>query len=371
LIGVLAVIAILAALLLPALLKQFDKTVADQEKSNMKSFADAFQQYVLHTRVIPDQTTWYVAIASQLGFGTNEILYNVRQQSHLQQRVFLIDPALQLGLASAPTHLPYSQTNFVFSVANCPMLPVNPRIMIVSSLGKALPGTLTSGIFSPGHPEYFADLWNAADGTVPSDLAWSGWTGNAADVVVQRVNLAPLFVHLFLNECSSCNAFYSIDGAAPTNLPTLNPISGYFIQGSVLRLYTNSISPPPPVGVDTQQILARDGSFLFENGVWRGSLSGSLLGSGIMNIGDVVQQFLNATPNVNAQNPSGNAQQKLVVDSMLNYMSNYNVWAIQYNFNNSSLKSYLSSLQSEMMLNIQGLYGSPAYFPTNASSCLQ
>ena len=361
-IGILAVLAILAAVIVPMLVKELDKSVANQEKATLNSLSVALQQSILNTRVIPNETTWYSAVASQLGLGTNDILYNVRQQSHLQPRVFLIDPAQQFGTyAAGPLGLPYSQTNYLTGLTNC-----NARLMIVSSLGRALPNTISNGICSPGHPEFFSNLWNA----VFSDAAWSSWPGNTNDVIVQRINLAPLFVHLFLNKFpNSSTASYNIDGTTTTTVPALG-INGYFIEGSILGLFTNS-----PVGLDTQQVLSRDSSFLFEkgpsdNGVWRGNLSGALLAGGVMNIGDVVQQFLNATPNVNAQNPNGNAQQKLAVDSMLNYISNYNVWAVQYNYNNNGLKSYLTTLQSTMLSSLQGLY-SGTYFPTNPSACLQ
>jgi len=147
-IGILAVLAILAAVIVPMLVKEMDKAVANQERAALNSFSAALQQYILNTRVIPNQTTWYPAVASQLGLGTNDILYNVRQQSHLQSRVFLIDPSQQLGTyASGPIALPYSQTNFLSGLTNC-----NARLMIVSSLGRALPATITNGICSPGHP---------------------------------------------------------------------------------------------------------------------------------------------------------------------------------------------------------------------------
>jgi type II secretory pathway pseudopilin PulG len=367
LIAILAVIAILGAVILPMLIKETDKSVADQEKATLKSLADAFQQYVLATRVIPDQTTWYSAVSSKLGLGTNDILYNVRQQSHQQPRVFLIDPALQVGLGSAPSGLPYSQSNFVASTANSPMMPVNPRLMIVSSLGKALPSAVASGQFGNTSQPYFNDLWTNADGTVPSDAAWAGWTGSPGDVVVQRIDLTPLFVRLWLGNYNSTNSgYYTIDGVDGVTTPTLvNTVDGFFIQGSVLGLYTNANASC----LDTKQILSRNSAFVFENGLWRGSLSGSSMAGGIGLIGDVAQQFLLATPNVNAQNPIGNAQQALVVSYMLSYMSNYNVWASQ-SFNNPGLKTYLQGIQGSMMSSIQGLY-SGAYFPTNPSPCVQ
>jgi type II secretory pathway pseudopilin PulG len=364
-IAVMAVVAILAAILLPVWIKQIDKSVADQEKATLNSLADAFQQYVLSTRVVPDQTTWYAAVASKLGLGTNDVLYNIRQQSHsiTNSRVFLIDPALQLG--SASSGLPYYQTNFLSGTG--PVLPQNPRVMIVSSLGRVLPNTVVSGIFGDTNSNpYFANLWNAADGTVPADTAWSGWAGNQRDVLVQRINLAPLFVRVLMGKFNSIgNAYYCIDGVDGVTTPTLaNSIGGYFIPGSILGLYTNSTA----TSLDTKQILTRDASFLFENGVWRGSLSGSTLSGGIMNIGDLVQQFLLAPPNVNAQN--GNAQQALVVSSMLSYMRNYNVWA-QGSFNDANLKNNLIAIQADMVSKIQGLYKSPANAPANPTPCLQ
>src|SRR6266481_10020726 len=155
LIGVLAVIAILAAVLLPALIRQMDRAVADQETATLQSLADGLRQYVVTTWIIPDETTWYSAVASKLGISTNDVLYNAHQQSHQQSRVFLIDEALQMGWGT--NVLPYYQTNYVTSATNTsPGQPVSPRLMIVSSLGKALPAAVSSGILNAA---YFSNLW--------------------------------------------------------------------------------------------------------------------------------------------------------------------------------------------------------------------
>jgi hypothetical protein len=239
--------------------------------------------------------------------------------------------------------------------------------MIVSSLGSPLPSLVSSGVYTAGNPQYFSNLWNSADGTVPSDSIWNGWTGNSADVIVQRINLAPLFVQVLLfTYASSPAGAYAIDNSSISSVPVLGGAYGYFIQGSVLGLYTNSY----PTNIDTQMILTRNNSFIFDHNVWRGSISGSVLGPGVMNIGDVVMQFLNAPNNVNAANPAGNAQQALVVANMLNYMSNYNVWAFQYGFTNATMKAYLRSIQPGLVSSIQGLYQN-SYFPTNPNPCVQ
>lgn len=365
LIAVLAVIAILSAALLPALLRQLDRAVADQEIATLKSFGAAFEGYVLTTRTIPDQTTWYSAIASKLGVSTNDVLYNPHQQSHQGTRVFLIDGALRVG--NGADALPYYQASY-FSSNSAPTLPTSPRIMIVSSLGKALPGAITSGVLANA---YFSNLWNTADGTIPADAAWVGWTGDPSDVKVQRIDLRRLFVYLLLGNYNSSgygSGYYAIDGVDSTNVPIAVAsvgVNGYVIQNTVLSLYNNG-SVGTPVA---KQILTRDASYVFEQGVWRGSIIGAAL-AGVGNIGDVVDSFMLATPNVRAANTNGNAQQVLAVNGMLTFMSNYNVWAAA-SFPDAS-KASMRSLQESMMTAIQGLYrngGGKDYSPTNPSAC--
>src|SRR5262249_2324222 len=154
---------------------------------------------------------------------------------------------------------------------------------------------------------------------------------------------------------SATNGLYTIDNVPASPIAAFN-VDGYFLQGSVLALYTNN-----PVGMDITQILTRDSSFIYEQGAWRGSLTGATLRGGVLNLGDVVQQFLQAAPNVSGANPTGNMQQVLVVSNMLSYMSNYNVWAIQYNYSNNSLKTYLQGIQGNMMSAIGGIYNGVNY----------
>jgi hypothetical protein len=78
---------------------------------------------------------------------------------------------------------------------------------------------------------------------------------------------------------------------------------------------------------------------------------------------------------VNAANGNGNAQQALVVNDLLTYMSNYNYWAYTDNFSKSSgaykfLAGNNGFEKTTMMSDIQGLYqfnagGGQNYYPTN------
>ena len=345
------------------MVRHTDKLVADQEVATLSSFANGLQQYILTNRKIPDHTTWYSAIATNMGASPNDVLYNVRQQSHAQQRVFLIDPNFQIGTGSSPA-LPYVQTSALWGSAGRPILPVSPRVMIVSSLDKALP--MSAGVFGTSGNGYFADLWNAADGTIPSDSAWSGWSGNPTDVIVQRINLAPLFVHLVLgNYNSSSQGYYTVDPGTGGLTNQVTYVDGYFIRSTILALFNTA----PPSVPDTQLVLNQDSSFVFEQGVWRNNLLAPA-GGGVAAVGDLVQQFMDATPNVNAANPSTNLQQVMVVTNMLSFMTNYIAWSqtTPQPFKKSApVYGTLQTLQVSLVNSLQGLYNNGQ--PANPAAC--
>ena len=80
-----------------------------------------------------------------------------------QARIFLIDPAFQIG-ANAARHgvLPYAPKSEWISSA----LPTSPRLMILSSMFNAVALTnVISGI--PAVTNDFSVIWNTADGNTP------------------------------------------------------------------------------------------------------------------------------------------------------------------------------------------------------------
>src|SRR5437016_4436091 len=139
LVGVLAVIAILAAVAVPALIRQMDRIAGEQESAALKSLGDALQQSILRKRYIPSASDWATNIAAELGADVANVNTN---QARRQRRFFLIDPALSTGNNSSG--LPYNQTNWVSGSVvtnNAGVLvpPLSPRVMILSSIGRALP----------------------------------------------------------------------------------------------------------------------------------------------------------------------------------------------------------------------------------------
>ncbi len=346
-IGVLAIVAVAASIVLPALIRRTDKVVADLESANLQSFGTAFQNNVARTRRIPGLAgnDWATNIALELGLNIADVTNNVRRQP----RLFLLDTNGVAGLLNGPTYAAYLQTNSGTLAPTSSSF--NPRIMIVSSLGKAAPSSLTSG--TPVTSD-FNNLWNW-DGTAakfPTTGVWSGWTGSPYDITVQRINLSSLLVNLWLsyNNAPGRNSlmcYYAIDYSSNplttvTNNGT-NLVHGYFLKNSVLALfYTNTATATPTLVTDSFQILNRDSTFVFDQNRWVNSLGnptnvnvggsggGGSGGPGISNFDftDMVNGFLNSPgPTATSGNLTPSNLQSNVVQSFINYMTAYTNWA--------------------------------------------
>src|SRR5206468_12164910 len=116
-------------------------------------------------------------------------------------RAFLVDTNLVIGGG-----LPYTQGT------NGTARPISARMIIVSSLARALP--IASGVPSATD---FGNIWNAAENTVPAGSPFAGWQGTGEDLRIKKLNLEPLFYQLILvNHSSDTNNVprYSIDNSS-------------------------------------------------------------------------------------------------------------------------------------------------------------
>jgi type II secretory pathway pseudopilin PulG len=350
-VAVIAIIGILAAIILPLLISGKDFQVARDENTTLSVLATAFQDVVRRDAYIPAATNWADTIAVDAAMSMAAITNNPRGQP----RILLIDTA---GWFTNVT-LPYTQM-----VAGNTNLPVNARMIIASSLGVPLPAALTNG---PLNATNFSALWNAAEGTTnfPTTGVWAGWNGRSEDVKLQRIDLDPLFIGLQPLVTYPAPAgplgLYSIGN--DTNLyqaQYLNlsnpPPAAYYLQSTILRLYSDTAH------LDSTQVLNQNGSFFYRDKIWQ-SGGGGAVPTGV-DLSGVVFAFLNAVPNTQAAN--GGDQQRLVVQSMMNYMSNYIAWA-DGGFSDTTLKNYLlNTAQPGMIGTIQDLFQG-SYYPTNAS----
>jgi len=367
-IGVLAVLAVLAAVLAPYFVRPMDKTASDQETATLKAFGDALQQSIVRDRYIPSDADWATNVANEYGVDVLYVTTNPRRQP----RYFLIDPALQVGVNGGG--LPYSQTSAGSVVTNGSGViipPPSPRVMIVSSIGRALPAGFASRVESPAN---FTNIWNAADGTVPTNAPiFSGWPGSGDDLRIQRIDLSPLFVQLQLTKAisSRCCPRYSIDNnnfATATSVSdTLADWPGYFIQNSILYLYNDASHPVPGGGfLDCVQILIRNNAFIYDQNTWRGSIGGEGFLGGL-DIASMVDRYLAAYPNVNAQN--GTNQQAVVVQSMINFMDKYDDWSAAGFPASGSSRTAVQDAQVAMKNAVQGQYIQAGGYSPNPVNC--
>jgi type II secretory pathway pseudopilin PulG len=244
--GVVAVIAVLAAVLAPSVIRRVDRAASTRETAELQAIADSYTQYVLRTKTVPGPNTWASVVASEMSVPVSTIATNMRRYA----RVFLIDTNLNINGSG----LPYTQTTNGTTAK-----PANARLLFVSALAGALP--IASGV--PSGAEFNA-IWNTAEGAKPS--TWTSWAGSGDDLRIKRLNLEPLFHRLILvNRDINNPAFFSIESTNTMAVPT-NPRGlgwdRYYLDGTIVTLNaTNGV-------VASRYRLKRSMSLVFDSSAW-------------------------------------------------------------------------------------------------------
>jgi len=319
-IGVMAIVAILALALAPVFIKELDQLAGDKEVKQLKALGEAFRQGVLKTKSIPDQTGWDTMVATNIGLEINQVRLNDRRVP----RIFLIDPDIAVGGNGGK--LPYNQTggSQVNGAGNI-IPPINPRVMILSSISAPLPVSLTNGLPPATTGAYaFSNIWNTAEGTVPA--GWS-WTGQNTDLKVQRINLMDLFVPLILNNTSTnWVARYTIETNFYNVLVAPSATAGssfqaYFIDGTQLGLYDTNPTP----NLQYSEILHSAKSFDFVNN-WQGQ---NLIGLQVHHPDPYDLQLVELAFLASGHNPHAPTTVTVtnVWQDMIAYMQDYVAWS--------------------------------------------
>ncbi len=309
-IGILAVIAILAVALIPIFIKQMDQIAADKETKQLKAFADGLRQQIVKTRFIPDETSWDSMIASNVGLSISQVRTNGRRVA----RAFLMDPNFVLQRSGeSPSKPPYTQ-----NVGGSIIYPTSPRLMILSSMAQSLP-------VSNGVNTAFSTIWNTDEGKVPADSAWNSFQ-KGEDLKIQRIHLADLFVELDLNDRDgSGRGSYSIDGISSSTLQ----FTRYFLDSSLLHLKDCFGA------TNYSEILHRSKSFTIISCSWQqgaDSVTRAIDRPGPLDLQLAANAFLLATNNPWRDGwPARNVKPpyvtpSIVYDRMTNYMALYISW---------------------------------------------
>ena len=357
-IGLVAILAILATVIISTTPRRLDIAAANLENTNLVNYAAALQNNILRSRYIPGTNDWATAIAAELGVNVSSVTSNARNIP----RYFLIDPAMQIG-ANALGVLPYAQSNVVAAIAAGTLTtePSSPRVMLVTSLSTPLPNFITSGTASSNN---FNSVWNWTDQSpTPPAVFPASWNNRGTDLIVQRINLRPLFVQLVLQNYPpppkgpSVQGQCAIDQLGPYSVPLYSGANGYLLQNTVLDLYHDGVSG----ALQARQILNRDANFFYMEQVWRGSLifatstGGSATGASLM--GSVFlatsQAFMSSPYYTKA---TGGMTPPQVVNTMSNFMVSYTQWAGS-GFPSGSSQNDAKSKQTAMFTAMQSLVG--------------
>lgn len=240
-IGVLAIMAIFAAVIAPSVIKQMQAARQDAEDENLSRLADGLRNYVLENREIPQSGygsgAWSTNIASQTDLPATKVYQNDLNSA----RRYWFDPSTNLnGLSNNSASYNQNTVSAVNLSGNATTssssAPSNPRAMIISDMTSGG----TNNINGVAHTNAnFAAVWNQ-----------TGTLTESSTLKIKRINFAQLFKTVTLsNEApiTTLTSFqYKLEGQTGnstvniTSLVSPKTVSFNVIDGTTLYLYDQS-----------------------------------------------------------------------------------------------------------------------------------
>jgi type II secretory pathway pseudopilin PulG len=260
-IGVLAIIAIVAAILTPNLARRISRAQGEKEDQVLGVLAEGLIRAARANQSIPGQNTWVTNIAAQTGLPVAEVLY-VNPAFTANSRVYLIHPSF------TPTNAAGSDPLWTQTSAGATSV-TNAKVMILSvhKPGLALP--VSSGRASSVAAFDAIWNWNFDPATRAPPAGWPAtWTGNGEYLHVQRINLLSEF-----NRVTFSNAHYpslypsaQFGSAASVTLNAAAAIDAWYFDGTYVRLYKDSGAGG---ALDLSHSIVAAMNFLYESNRWR------------------------------------------------------------------------------------------------------
>jgi type II secretory pathway pseudopilin PulG len=284
LIAVLAIIAILAGIVAYSVMKRISVAGANAETISLSTLAETYKTAVMRTRSVPNMTNWWTVLSDELTQSESDVLKNRKGNvrlmlPHPQARItntvgsgnFVCNLAQDSGWQGSPV---YQQNAFgALSLANL-------KIVFASSIGSPLVSTSQTTDFIKNSDD-FDKIWNTSKDAIPNTthfLNLSNKLNGGEDLVLLRLDLAPMFCRVVLNNMDDVNPWYSLDGSTNLDNPPMAKKVGvgippacqvctWFIKGTTLDLRFPSTTGLPG-NIQMSEVINESVSYVFEKGRW-------------------------------------------------------------------------------------------------------
>jgi len=234
LIGAMAIIAVLAAVLAPSVTDGIDRAYAAAEERNLNMLMDSLEQHVIQNKQIPRESVaeWTAAVAAYADLSRDDVEFNARGY----RRQLYVDP--QFFTSSEAVFPGYSQTTGLAG------RPFSPRLVLVSDLNRNAPNP-------PRTAAEFAAIWDQT----PSASVVEG-----SKVKVARLNLSGSFHRVLLINSHSQQAAFSLEGGSTVPVPAAvggsdATLTRYVLGSSRLSVF---FSPYPSGAANTSTLVRGD-----------------------------------------------------------------------------------------------------------------
>lgn len=258
-VGVLAIVAIIASIITPNLARRISRGNGEKEDATLSVIADALIRHVKANQTIPGSSSWVTNIATQAGLSVNDVRY-VNPSDTGNTRVYLIHPSF------SPTNSSGTDPLWTQAAAGASSV-TNARLLIVSVHKSGLTLPVSSGRASSASAFDAIWDWNYNESTKSPPSGWNAtWTGNGEYLHVQRINLSSLFQRAtFSNMHHGTNyPYYQIGGAAATSMTSTNVVNAFYVSGTLISLYfTNGTT------LQLSHTLRDSVNFIYESSRWR------------------------------------------------------------------------------------------------------
>lgn len=239
LIGVLAVMAILASVIAPNIFDAIDRAYAEAETSNLRELSGGLISHILDNKQIPRQNTasWVTAVANYGALSDENVEFNPKGY----RRRLYVDPRF---FTTTDTVFPgYIQSGGLTTPPN------SPRMMLVSDLSTNAPAPPNTG-------NEFDDIWNQVAGATVVE---------GPKVKIERINLRGNFHRVLLTNAHTLLPAYGLENQAASAVPPAvggldGSLTRYVIHSTELKLFSTSF---PTGGLSTSMLVTSDAGMSF------------------------------------------------------------------------------------------------------------